>query len=136
MSPTTDKSNSFNKKNRLSRPKELYSIYKKGQKTTYSWLSLSYAGREKGDPKSVRAVHKLNNYSTLGILIKKKIFTRAVDRNRFKRIVREFFRTERKRLKRHKPFSVIVCAEKRPPSIQKAFFRKELENLFKKGGLL
>ena len=72
----------FSKSNRLLKPSEFQNIYKHGQ-----WV----ANRE-----LVANFKSQNNHtSRLGITVSKKVSKRAIDRNRIKRQIREWFRRKK-----------------------------------------
>lgn len=71
--------------------------------------------------------------SRLGILVSKRAAKRAVDRNRIKRVAREYFRCAKSRF--HQNFDIVI----RAISYDKSFGKKELRNilnqLFEQAGL-
>ena len=72
--------------------------------------------------------------SRLGIIVSKRVFKKAVDRNRVKRIVREFFRTSccRTRI----GYDVIVRFVKDHNLLQGNNLRDSLNQLFTRSGIM
>jgi len=69
----------ISKKNRLLKPSEFQNIYKHGQWVANRELVANFKSEN-------------NQISKLGITVSKKVSKRAVDRNRIKRQIREWFR--------------------------------------------
>jgi len=121
----------FSKKSRLKKSSHIQHVLKKGTKERYGWLTLSYVERDIcGDGKRPISIGS----NRLGIVVGKKIIAQATERNLFKRIVREFFRTHQNRLPY--PYDYVVCARKAPEKRTSAFYWQTLLSLFKHGKLL
>jgi ribonuclease P protein component len=133
MNPATDKRNTFARKNRITKPSEIYSIYKVGKKIENPWLSLTILTADKQQAQQVSGMPKLLKTNRLGIMIKRKTFRKAVERNRFKRIARDTFRSCNPTIKC--PSDIVICVEHAPPSCDKGYLRSEPDTLFKKGRL-
>lgn len=131
MNPATRKNNRYLRKNRIVKPSEIYHIYRNGNKIENEWLSLYFLQRKERVLEDGIFLPKISEDSTLGILIKRKVFHSAVSRNRFKRVMREYFRCIQNKLSAAHSF--LICAHKPPKSCDKAFFRSEIKNLFEKG---
>jgi len=72
--------------------------------------------------------------SRIGITITRKVDKRAVQRNRFKRIIREFFRQHRFQLA--SGLDIVVIGLNGVTSLANAAIRSEFETLLQKGRLL
>ena len=72
--------------------------------------------------------------SRLGVVVSKKVFKRATDRNRAKRLVREFFRLKKSRLSGN--FDVVVKLTGTPNIKYRNELCLVLERLFQRSGLL
>lgn len=70
----------------------------------------------------VKFLENNSDFSRLGIIVSNKVSKKAVERNRLKRIIRDFFYLKIKEIKPNKDFVVIVL-----PKIDKN--RDEVENL-------
>jgi len=133
MNPSTE-NNTFSRENRLNKPDDLYSVYRKGSVFSTSWLSLRYIKRTEDEKAIATGLFKYNSSSRLGVLIKRKVFKRASDRNYFKRIGREIFRS--KKCSFSVQYDIVLSAEKRPSCFTRNYIRKEVEALFIKGNLI
>ncbi len=115
----------FSKVNRITKSSQLYYVLNHGKTVENSWLSLSILKREsKSDDNN-----KIMIYNRLGIIIKKNIFKKAVKRNRFKRMAREFFRKNNIHLNEGYDFLLFV---KKIPDIKDNDYYKEIKKLFDK----
>jgi len=74
------------------------------------------------------------NHNRLGIVVSKRVFKRAVDRNRFKRFVREFYRTEKNKFLN--PSDLIVRLSDSSKLLETKDLQITLQNLFKKSHLV
>ena len=113
----------FTKENRLTRSSQLYFVLKHGKRINCKWFNINILQRLPED-EGVRQRRSLA-HCRLGIIIGKKIFKEAVDRNTFKRVAREFFRSHQRRFK--KPYDIVISVYKKPRSKDKAFFLKEIK---------
>ena len=77
-------------------------VKSEGSRAYGQWLMISYV--------SARVGRKTEYGARLGIAITKKVATRAVDRNRFKRLIRDSFRTIRKEIKQ--AVDIVVVARR------------------------
>ncbi|MGH1426937.1 MAG: ribonuclease P protein component [Arenicella sp.] len=106
----------FPKSFRLLKPSEFQTVYKHGQ-----WAS----NREL----SINVVKHSKPSSRLGITVSKKVSKRAVDRNRIKRHIREWYRKNKHRCHN---FDIVLTAK---PAIQQktmAEIQLSLEDIWRK----
>ena|GEM_PF-4508764 len=82
-----------------------------GSRAYGQWLMISYAAQR---PSAVSSTDTILQ-ARLGIAVTKKVLRRAVDRNRFKRIIRDAFRLVRARIQlsaNNSPFDIVVVARR------------------------
>jgi len=77
-----EKQFSLTKQERVLKPSAYKDIYKKGKWLSNQDLAINYKPSN-------------TNISRLGITVSKKVSKRAVDRNRIKRVIREWFRSNK-----------------------------------------
>jgi len=71
--------------------------------------------------------------SRLGIVISKRILKRAVDRNRFKRIIREYYRNRKNKFAN--PADIVIRAVEKHNLLETNNLNRYLNLLFQKAGL-
>ena len=71
--------------------------------------------------------------SRLGIIVSKRVFKRAVDRNKIKRLVREFYRKERNKIVLPNDIAIRVLEDRKLFELNN--LQKYLNHLFKKANL-
>ena len=76
--------NTFSKSEKLKSQKQIEQLFEKGKAITAFPLKLIYL--------------KTNDENKVGVSVSKRIFSRAVDRNRIKRLLREAYRVNKKML--------------------------------------
>ena len=113
---------SFPKKEHVRRPSEFLAIFKTGSSIRENGVALYF----KKNP-SVAS-------NRIGIVVSRKILPRAVDRNRAKRLIHEFFRNHRNSLAPH--HEIVVRLLEVGNSLSSSSLREILEGLFKRAGLL
>lgn len=109
---------SFEKEERLARQSDFKAVLDRGSTVRLQGVRLLYHSKQEGA-------------SRLGIWVSKKDFKRAVERNRLKRWVREFFRKNKSRIRRS---DLIVQVNKNPEAHGE--LDKILEKAFEKAQLL
>ncbi len=72
--------------------------------------------------------------SRLGIIVSKRVFKRAVDRNKIKRLVREFYRKERNKIVLPNDIAVRVLEDRK--LFESNNLQKYLKQLFIKSGVI
>ena len=88
--------NSFSKAERLKQPAEFRGILRNARSIRENGVSLYFLENAS------------TNKNRLGVVVSKRIFKRAVDRNRVKRITREFFRSNKPKLQANFDFVVKI----------------------------
>ena len=124
------KANTLAKSNRLTRSSQLYYVLNQGKKVNNKWLTLSFVEKDSRDGNASKSC----DINKLGIIIKKKTFKKTVERNKFKRIVREYFRTHKGLFKNY--FDIVICIHKTPDRLEKKYYNSVIAALFKKGKLI
>ena len=67
------------------------------------------------------------DFSRLGIVISKRCVKKAVDRNKFKRIIRESFRLSRNNLRK---YDFVFLARRNLQNMEKEVLRQDLESIW------
>jgi len=104
------------KNNRLLKPSEFQNIYKSGQWVANRELVVNFKPKNTQLPK-------------LGITVSKKVSKRAVDRNRIKRQIREWFR---KNKSTYATFDLIITAKPVANSKTNQEIQYSLEDIWRK----
>lgn len=116
---------SFSREHRITKSNEISFILRSGVSVDADWLTLCVYKRK------IKAAerNKVNNINRLGIVIKRRVFKGAIERNRFKRVVREFFRITVGQ--KNNGMDYVLVAQKRPELSDRHFLRKTIAGLFK-----
>ena len=113
----------FSRKERLKKTGEFVRVLRGGKKVRRGFLSLSF---QEHPPTS----HPLR----LGIIVPKRVYKRAHDRNKMKRWLRETFRLEKARIKPN--FDLVAQISSAPEKPDFHLVREEFLFLLKKADLL
>lgn len=128
----------FSRKERLKKTGEIVRVVRGGRKIKGSFLSLSYkefqTGTvfEAGKPSGSRTVPVA--LTRLAVIVPKRVFKRAHDRNKMKRWIREAFRLEKNRVK--PGFNLVVQLSRAPEKLDFHQVKNELVFLFNKADLI
>ena len=112
---------SFPKENRLRKSYEFLEIFKKGRSVREKNIALYFR-------------KKTLNENRFGIVVSRKAMPRAVDRNRVKRVTREFFRL--KRTSSSQEHDIVIRLIGPFKALENKELRSILEILFTKAGLV
>ena len=115
------KSASFSRLERVRRAEEYRAVLKKGIVTRSKWLALYRL------PNGARMCR-------LGIMINSRLVRNAADRNRAKRLAREFFRLNKQKFQQN--FDIVIRAVNRPNQFTGNELRETLKDLFCGAGIL
>lgn len=121
MNPTED----FPPTARIRKTAEYDFVKLEGSRAYGQWLMVSYVTRRRASAAET---------SRLGIAVTKKVAARAVDRNRFKRVIRDAFRRCRHAMIR--PVDVVVVARRDVVAASAATLRAEFLSLLRQEKLL
>ncbi|OGW80757.1 MAG: ribonuclease P protein component [Omnitrophica bacterium RIFCSPLOWO2_12_FULL_44_17] len=116
------KNASFPRSERLVHTKEYRHVFKKGKKFHDSGISLYCFKLEN------------NDLGKLGVIISRKAVRKATQRNRMKRVVREFFR--KRKANRIQGNQIIVRVEEGCKSFKNKELQQIVEKLFFRAGIL
>lgn len=118
----TGSSTSFPKKERLRKPDQIRSILKYGSSVRKNGVVLYYLKKDTA---------RENRFA---VGISKQVFKRAVDRNRIKRIAREFFRRSKRSFK--DDYDLLVKIKESGNLLESNSLDNNLSGLFKQAGIL
>ena len=121
----------FSKLNRITKADQLYYVLRHGKKIAHKWLTLCIIRRQ---DMFGEIYCKNNNTNRLGIIFKKNTFKKAVERNQFKRVAREFCRTQKFLI--NNTYDIVIYVTHSPDITEKTFYLKEIKYIFKKGKVL
>jgi ribonuclease P protein component len=113
---------SFKKEERLRKTSEYQKVFKGGFRTKTGWLGVYWNKCSSGQGKRI------------GVMIAKRSLKRAVDRNRVKRVVREFFRANKNNLP--DGTDIVVKSVSECNRFNSSDLRKEVNELFCKSRLI
>jgi len=105
----------------MKKTREFVRVIRGGKKVKTSFFTLSYQETP-------------SQFLRLGIVVPKRVFKRAHDRNKAKRWIRETFRREKHRLK--SSYDLAVQVTHAPKDFYFHEVREELMALFEKAGLI
>jgi len=104
----------FSRKTRLTNNLQFKLVFRKGKKTTHQFFA-------------VFCYFNNLQHSRIGLVVPKKSIKRAVERNRFKRLVRESFRLKQHNLS---GLDIVVLAYKQAEGVEKEKIQLCLEQLW------
>ena len=112
---------SFQKAERITHAKEFREVFKKGSACHKNGISVYCVRNKISRPR-------------LGMVISRKALRRAVDRNRYKRIFREFFRKEKHNMKQS--YDIVIRLNYDCNILKSDELRKNTKYIFKDARLL
>lgn len=104
----------FSKTNRLTKKKEFESVFNLAKKVQYKYFTALHSANQNEQPR-------------LGIMVPKRHFKHAKDRNQIRRIIRESFRYNKEKLK---GLDIVLLIRSECSPLDKKALRADINNLW------